>query len=88
MGPQKAEFLCPLQALLLRSAAASAPVVVLGPSRSPSGPLRRPPQGLLEALPGALWGSVEPELVIALQPEFLWRKVGDVVETLNLESVR
>ena len=35
----------------------------------------------------ALWASVEPELVIALQPEFLWKSVGDVAETLNLESV-
>ena len=33
---------------------------------------------------GALWASVEPELVIALQPEFLWESVGDVAETLNL----
>ncbi|MCH2676390.1 MAG: HAD family hydrolase [Dehalococcoidia bacterium] len=33
----------------------------------------------------ALWASVEPELVIALQPEFLWNKVGDVAVTLNLE---
>ena len=35
----------------------------------------------------ALWAAVEPELVIALQPEFLWKSVGDVAETLNLESV-
>lgn len=33
----------------------------------------------------ALWASVEPELVITLQPEFLWNKVGDVAVTLNLE---
>ena len=33
----------------------------------------------------ALWASVEPELVIALQPEFLWNRVGDVAVTLNLE---
>ena len=33
----------------------------------------------------ALWASVEPELVIALQPEFLWNRVGDVTMTLNLE---
>ena len=32
----------------------------------------------------ALWASVEPELVIALQPEFVWNKVGDVAMTLNL----
>lgn len=32
----------------------------------------------------ALWASVERELVIALEPEFLWEKVGDVAETLNL----
>ena len=36
----------------------------------------------------ALWASVEPELVIALQPAFLWKKVGDVAETLNLELVK
>ena len=36
----------------------------------------------------ALWASVEPELVIALQPAFLWKRVGDVAETLNLEFVR
>lgn len=34
----------------------------------------------------AMWASVEPELVIALRPEFIWDNVGDVAVTLNLRS--
>ena len=32
----------------------------------------------------AMWASVEPELVIALQPQFIWERVGDVALSLNL----
>ncbi len=34
----------------------------------------------------ALWASVEPELVLALQPEFRWERVDDVAVTLKLED--
>ena len=34
----------------------------------------------------ALWASVEPERVLALEPEFRWGKVGDVAVTLKLRS--
>ena len=36
----------------------------------------------------ALWASVEPELVLALQPEFVWKRVNDVAVSLNLEDAR
>ncbi len=32
----------------------------------------------------ALWASVEPELVLALKPEFRWDQVGDIGITLKL----
>jgi len=35
----------------------------------------------------ALWASVEPELVLALEPEFRWDRVGDVGVSLNLRRV-
>lgn len=34
----------------------------------------------------ALWASVEPGLVLALEPEFQWRRVDDVGVTLKLGS--
>ena len=34
----------------------------------------------------ALWASVEPELVLALQPEFRWENVNDVAVTLKLDA--
>ena len=34
----------------------------------------------------ALWASVEPELVLALEPEFRWDRVEDVAVTLKLSS--
>ena len=34
----------------------------------------------------ALWASVEPELVLALQAEFVWKRVYDVAVSLNLED--
>ena len=35
----------------------------------------------------ALWASVEPELVLALNPEFRWESVNDVGITLKLSGV-
>ena len=32
----------------------------------------------------ALWASVEPDLVLALEPEFRWERVNDVAVTLDL----
>jgi len=34
----------------------------------------------------ALWASVEPELVLALEPQFRWNQVGDIGITLKLGS--
>ncbi len=34
----------------------------------------------------ALWASVEPELVLALKPEFRWERVGDIGTTLKLRG--
>ncbi len=34
----------------------------------------------------ALWASVEPELVLALNPEFRWDRVGDIGTTLKLRG--
>tara|TARA_Y100000310_G_scaffold12147_1_gene12591 strand:+ start:299 stop:964 length:666 start_codon:yes stop_codon:yes gene_type:complete len=34
----------------------------------------------------ALWASVEPELVLALRPEFRWERVGDIGTTLKLRG--
>jgi phosphoglycolate phosphatase len=34
----------------------------------------------------ALWASVEPELVLALEPQFRWDRVGDIGITLKLGS--
>ena len=31
-----------------------------------------------------LWASVEPDLVLALEPEFRWERVNDVAVTLDL----
>jgi hypothetical protein len=33
-----------------------------------------------------LWASVEPELVLALKPEFRWERVGDIGTTLKLRG--
>jgi phosphoglycolate phosphatase len=33
----------------------------------------------------ALWASVEPELVLALNPEFRWDRLGDIGVTLKLQ---